>query len=325
MIMLRRICAIATACVIAALTGCVQIPQRVTGTTDPRPSMTGATATKLVKRYIALDNAAWEKLDPSRLSETATGPELARQGHLMTIQKRIGGKDRPPHLPTDARYTVTSTPGGHYPALAVISGFAEAEDAPDSFYLAERASAADPWLISYSAGEDLNTFLPAVDKRERMFKPVGAKTKINGVTAGRITDLLTDALRQPTAKVSKRFVANDSFNDAKAVPLDKKESAHQKRTFDYISVPWQQAYRTGKGDLIVFGAFTRTTRYDYLDDYYTYFKSGYEKKLLPGKYSSLTYTSYCRYALRVPKKGKFAVQHMVWSLDDLTGSDYTSY
>lgn len=322
----RRLSALVLALAVLVTTGCVQVPQRVTATADPRPSMSDATATKLVKRYIAIDDSAWKKLDPSALSKIITGPELENESQWMIMEKRTEGKQRSTELPKDARYTVSSTPGGHYPALAVISGTHKGRKKPDSFYLAQRASAADPWLISYSTDESLNTFLPDVaEGDDHTFKPVSAKTKINGVTADTVSDLLTDALLLPKSKAAKRFVANEPFNSAKSVPLEKDDGAHMKKRYDYINAPWRQAYRTAKGDLIVFGAFTESIRYDGTDNYYRYFKSGEQKKLLPGKYSSITYTQFWRYSVRVPTKGKFAIQQVARSLDNLTGEPYTSY
>lgn len=326
----RRAAALVLVLSLLTTCGCVQLPQRVTRITDARPSLTDAAAVKLINRFRALESAAWKKQDGSALNTISTGPALDTALAGIAMEKRVGGKHRSSDLHSsvlhqDARYVARSTPGGHYPALAVISGFGKGKKRPDSFYLAERTSAVDPWMVSFHADDGLNTFLPEItDTAQRTFDPVDSKTTINGSTVEKMPDLLTTALLDPSGKDAARFVANDLFNDTMGVPLDKKRK-HLTQTYHFIGTPWHQAYRIGDGGMIIFGGFTETIRYDNTDNYYSYFTGGPHKKLLPDKYSSLTYTYDYGFALRVPKKGKLALHATSWGWESLTGDRWTGY
>lgn len=219
-----------------------------------------AEVTKVLRGYREVRNTAVELLDPKPLSTVETGPVLAIDSGSFEVSQRLAQTQEEEAGQVDV--SAVETPRfSKYPLwfYAVVRDPALGMNRVQIF---ERASSADPWLLTASPQTLADTSLPSIRRREGAAMRVAADDgRGMAMSAKEAADAYAAVLADPAAEASAK-ISKDSFiqqmRDAAAANAELDDVTFSQK---WEAEDVKYVLRTADGGALAFVTFLRQDTY----------------------------------------------------------------
>lgn len=300
---------------VLGLTGCVQLPERVSADPPKRPVVPGQGRVQEIQdHYSAVNAKAWAAQDAKLEATVEGGPLLATSTARMKFLHKFTIK--PDKLKSSWGRTTAYLPAaGAYPRRFLASyDIAGPQGKPHGgrdLTVYERLDAAAPWKAMISL-EVLTKKMPIIAQHAGLAEEVPADARGYVVQPGRVAAALATALERPTSDQAKLFA--DS-GDLKAewqwlakVKADNKDSDSAVDTDVRPDAYSFSIKTTGHGCLVLAGYSVRLTQRGFNGATYSFTdRAAPVTKKYPGHYQAITQDYRCFTACHVPATGKISV------------------
>lgn len=297
---------VATALAVLGLvaTGCA-VPRPVEGEVE-KAAVTRSEADAVLARWEEQRAEALRLLDGDPLTTVEDGPTLAVDQGALTVARRLiteGSQDIAQDL---SLRTVVAPRLSAYPLwfLAIVD---DGQRQLTKLQVHRRASAADPWRVSYTAEVLPQTTLPdlALDDTSALL-PVAADDRA-GLSASpqQVTDAYGQLLGDPAATGDELVLADSFVTQMREIAKAQATIQDVRFTQSWRAEPVEWAARTADGGALVFATFARADRYQIPDDVTVDWAEGSAQAALLARrdYTNAVLRYYHQVLLYVPPAG----------------------